>query len=115
MPKEYLSKALITGDLVRSSIKTLKQKDFSDNGSFNLLIIGGSQGAKIFSTLVPEAIRILLTKYPDTSINVIQQVQKDDQEFVRKIYDDLKVNNIILRIAHFVQNIKMYTANCTLV
>ena len=111
LPKEYLSKALITGDLVRNSIKTLKQKDFSDNGSFNLLIIGGSQGAKIFSTLVPEAIGILLEKYPDTSINVIQQVQKDDQEFVKKIYNDLKVNNII---SDFFYDIHSYYKNCNL-
>ena len=80
LPKEYLSKTLIVGDLVRSNIKTLEQKNFSDvNNTFNLLIIGGSQGAKIFSILVPEAIKILLTKYPDIRIKVTQQVQKNDQ------------------------------------
>ncbi|MFK7968532.1 MAG: undecaprenyldiphospho-muramoylpentapeptide beta-N-acetylglucosaminyltransferase [Rickettsiaceae bacterium] len=111
LPKEYLSKTLITGDLVRNSIKNLEQKSFSDNSVFNLLIIGGSQGAKVFSTLVPEAIRALLTKYPDIRINVIQQVQKDDQESVRKIYDDLKINHTI---SDFFYDIHSHYKNCHL-
>jgi UDP-N-acetylglucosamine--N-acetylmuramyl-(pentapeptide) pyrophosphoryl-undecaprenol N-acetylglucosamine transferase len=112
LPKEYLSKTLIVGDLVRSNIKTLEQKNFSDvNNTFNLLIIGGSQGAKIFSILVPEAIKILLTKYPDIRINVTQQVQKNDQNFVKKIYDDLKINNII---SDFFYDIDSHYKNCHL-
>ena len=104
LAEEYLSKTLVTGDLVRSSIKNLKQKDSFDKDSFNLLIIGGSQGAKFFSTLVPEAIRILVTKYPDTVINIIQQVHKDDQESVEKIYDDLKINYTISDFFYDIHN-----------
>ena len=40
LPKEYLNKTLIVGDLVRSNIKNLEQKNFSDvNNTFNLLIM----------------------------------------------------------------------------
>ena len=112
LPKKYLDKILITGDFVRSNIKNLKQKNSFDKKPFNLLVIGGSQGAKIFSSLVPEAIKILVTKYPETNINIIQQVQKDDQEIVKKTFDDLKINNII---ADFFYDIHKHYEYCHLV
>lgn len=111
LPQEYLSKILVTGDLVRGNIKNLKEKDFSNNSPFNLLIIGGSQGAKIFSILIPEAIKVLLKKYPDIKISVTQQVRKDDQELVRKIYDDLKIN---YTISDFFHDIQSHYENCQL-
>jgi UDP-N-acetylglucosamine--N-acetylmuramyl-(pentapeptide) pyrophosphoryl-undecaprenol N-acetylglucosamine transferase len=112
LPKKYSSKTLITGDFVRDNIKNLKQKHNFDSKPFNLLIIGGSQGAKIFSSLISDAIKILLAKYPQISINIIQQVQKSDQEFVKKTYDDLKINNVI---SDFFYDIHKCYENCQLV
>jgi UDP-N-acetylglucosamine--N-acetylmuramyl-(pentapeptide) pyrophosphoryl-undecaprenol N-acetylglucosamine transferase len=62
---------------------------------FNLLIIGGSQGASIFSELIPNAVSILLSKHPKIKLNITQQVAASDQERVRKIYDELGVKNYI--------------------
>ncbi len=112
LPQEYLAKTLVTGDFVRNNIKNLKQKHNFDSKIFNLLVFGGSQGAKIFSSLVPNAIKILLTKYPETNIKIIQQVQKDDQEIVKKTYDDLKINSVI---SDFFHDIHKHYENCQLV
>jgi UDP-N-acetylglucosamine--N-acetylmuramyl-(pentapeptide) pyrophosphoryl-undecaprenol N-acetylglucosamine transferase len=61
------------------------------NGPFRLLVVGGSQGARIMADIVPGAIerlepviwrRLILT----------QQVREEDMTRVRAIYDKLKIN-----------------------
>lgn len=71
-----------------------------ENKSFTLLIIGGSQGAKFFSTLIPQTISLLLRKHPKIKINIIQQVTKEDAFKIRKLYDDLGVTNTISDFFH---------------
>jgi UDP-N-acetylglucosamine--N-acetylmuramyl-(pentapeptide) pyrophosphoryl-undecaprenol N-acetylglucosamine transferase len=60
-------------------------------GPFRLLVVGGSQGARVMSDIVPHAIerlepalwsRLLLT----------QQVRDEDMARVRAVYDRLKIN-----------------------
>ncbi len=99
LSEKYLHKSLLIGDLVRKNIKTLKRK-LKNSKIFTILIIGGSQGAKIFSTLVPDAIKILIQNNPEIKINIIQQVPGKDQEYVKKIYDDLSINNIVSNFFH---------------
>ena len=56
------------------------------DGPFNLLVFGGSQGARVFSTLVPEAIG----KLPDAlrrRIQIVQQCRAEDLEAARARYD----------------------------
>jgi UDP-N-acetylglucosamine--N-acetylmuramyl-(pentapeptide) pyrophosphoryl-undecaprenol N-acetylglucosamine transferase len=61
------------------------------NGPLRLLVVGGSQGARVMSDIVPSAIerlepalwsRLLLT----------QQVREEDMARVRAVYDRLKIN-----------------------
>jgi UDP-N-acetylglucosamine--N-acetylmuramyl-(pentapeptide) pyrophosphoryl-undecaprenol N-acetylglucosamine transferase len=100
LPTNYSDKILITGDFVRDKIKNLPEKSSFSNKPFNLLVFGGSQGAKIFSSLVPEAIKILLTKYPETEIRIVQQVLENDKERVKKAYDNLKIQSTISDFFH---------------
>ena len=100
LPQEYLSKSIIVGDVVRKNIANLQQKDNFDEDPFNLLVIGGSQGARIFSSLIPESIKILIGNHPEIRINITQQVQVNDQETVKNIYDDLKVDNLVADFFH---------------
>jgi len=52
---------------------------------FNLLVFGGSQGARVFATLVPEAIA-LLDEDIQSRLRVIQQARDEDLEAVIERY-----------------------------
>mgnify|MGYP001145265340 CR=1 FL=1 len=91
--KSLKKKITITGDIVRSSIKKLPQKKNFNSQIFHLFIFGGSQGAKIFSSLIPEAIEILLKQHPDIQLFITQQASKDQQVELAKRYDKLGVKH----------------------
>src|ERR1700744_4468402 len=61
------------------------------NGPLRLLVVGGSQGARVMSDIVPGAIERL-----DASLHrrlvLIQQVREEDMARVRAVYDRLKLN-----------------------
>ena len=79
-------KTVYTGLPLREAILALKDAPYPDfNGTFDLLIIGGSQGAKIFSTVIPEALKSL----PDTvqkQLNITQQCRAADLDAVQQAY-----------------------------
>jgi len=60
-------------------------------GPFRLLVVGGSQGARVMSDVVPGAIERL---EPALSRRLIltQQVREEDMTRVRAVYDRLKIN-----------------------
>lgn len=97
---KYSDKLILTGDIVRGNIKSLKPKNDFRNDDFNILIFGGSQGAKIFSTLVPESIRLLLINHPNLNISITQQVSKTEQEEVEKFYKELGIKYEISEFFH---------------
>lgn len=80
-----------TGNPVRPEIIELSSKAypaFGADGALTLMVTGGSQGAAIFSRVVPEAIRLL----PDgmrRRLKLVQQVRAEDLEAVRAIYAPL--------------------------
>lgn len=81
-------KTILTGMPIRQSISALYDLPFNQpnsNGDFNLLVLGGSQGAKIFSDTVPEAIKLLSIEQ-QKRINLTQQCRKDDLENLQKKY-----------------------------
>ncbi len=84
-------KLALTGNPVRPEITELAGKTypaFGTDGALTLLVTGGSQGAGLFSRVVPEAIRLL----PDgmrRRLRVVQQVRSEDIESVRALYATL--------------------------
>lgn len=97
---KYKEQVIVTGDIVRSNIKNLPPKKTFKSQVFHILIFGGSQGAKIFSTLIPESIKLLITNHPNIHIHITQQVSKADQEEVKKIYNSLGVDSEISEFFH---------------
>lgn len=89
------TRAICTGNPVRDAVKEVAKNlytPFTDATKINLLIIGGSQGARIFSQNIPPA----LTALPDglrKRLNVTQQCRPEDLETVRSFYEgtDLSV------------------------
>ena len=60
------------------------------NGPFHLLVVGGSQGARIMSDVVPGAIERLEPALWSRLV-LTQQVREEDMTRVRTVYDRLKI------------------------
>jgi len=60
------------------------------SGAFRLLVFGGSQGARVLATLVPEAIG-LLSQDLRQRLKVVQQCRPEDIEAARQRYGELCV------------------------
>ncbi|MBF8246704.1 MAG: UDP-N-acetylglucosamine--N-acetylmuramyl-(pentapeptide) pyrophosphoryl-undecaprenol N-acetylglucosamine transferase [Rickettsia sp.] len=91
LDKKYESKAYLISPLVSS--KNIKQQKISNkqekiaSEKFTILVLGGSQGAKIFSKLVTEAITNLAA-YKD-EIFIFQQAKKEDVDSLELIYQNI--------------------------
>ena len=92
--EKNLSKVVLTGNPVRASIRAIRDMPYpelQEHGTLNLLITGGSQGAAIFSTVVPEAIAALPASYRHR-IRIDQQCRSSDLESARIVYDKIQFN-----------------------
>jgi UDP-N-acetylglucosamine--N-acetylmuramyl-(pentapeptide) pyrophosphoryl-undecaprenol N-acetylglucosamine transferase len=61
------------------------------NGPLRLLVVGGSQGARVMSDIVPPAIEKLEPALWGRLV-LTQQVREEDMARVRAVYDKLKIN-----------------------
>ncbi len=103
-----------TGNPVRDIVITAAQKPYvppAAAGPFNILIFGGSQGARFFSDSVPAA---LATYKPESraTLRIIQQARDEDVERVRKAY---AAAGIIAEVAPFFPNLPELIAQAHLV
>ncbi len=83
------SRVIWTGNPVRPEIAALANIPYhapEDNGPVNLLITGGSQGARILSEILPEAI-IRLPDDLKARLHVTQQARAEDLDQVNKTYE----------------------------
>ena len=86
-PDKYVNKINVIPALLRKKFYEVKKaQDFSEY--INLLVIGGSQRAKIFDTLVKTSIIELSKKY---SLKVFQQTNLVNFENLKKFYKDNKI------------------------
>jgi UDP-N-acetylglucosamine--N-acetylmuramyl-(pentapeptide) pyrophosphoryl-undecaprenol N-acetylglucosamine transferase len=88
IPANYAAKAKLIGNPVRSEILERAKQEGQKNRSgdrITILIVGGSQGAKVFSDKVPHA---FLKLPPDLrqKIHLVHQVQEADQERISSLY-----------------------------
>ena len=76
----------VTGNPVRPAITALSQTGYiAATDRIRLLVLGGSLGARVFSDVVPAALRLL----PDAlraRLSVVQQTRPEDLERVRAAY-----------------------------
>ena len=79
------SKIAMTGNPVRASIAELATSAYpipEHDGPLRLLIIGGSQGARVFAELVPAALTLLPPQIR-TRLSVVHQCRPEDMQQVR--------------------------------
>ncbi|MFZ4761786.1 MAG: undecaprenyldiphospho-muramoylpentapeptide beta-N-acetylglucosaminyltransferase [Alphaproteobacteria bacterium] len=103
-----------TGNPVRDAISALYQQSYTPpapEGELKLLVTGGSQGAKIFSDIVPEACS-LLPPAMRTRIKLTQQCRPEDIERVRRRYLELSMT---VDISPFFEDMDKKLANAHLV
>lgn len=83
----------VTGNPVRKEIVEigdLYYPTLGDERIFRILVIGGSQGAKIFSEVVPQAVSTL-PRASQRRLQITQQCREEDIEAVRAIYANTKI------------------------
>ena len=88
------AKAIYTGNPVRAAIRALAHlpyRDVSDTGMIHLLVIGGSQGAAIFSQIIPSAIASL-PQALRKRIRIDQQCRAGDLDVTQEAYNQLGVS-----------------------
>lgn len=85
-------KSVFVGNPVRQSIADLASESYpSMDGKINIMVVGGSQGAKVFSDVVPFAIAGLPPEL-QRKLNIIQQSRPDAVESVRDIYSKTELD-----------------------
>jgi len=84
------SKVVMTGNPVRDAVVTAASKPYaySSTDDLNVLVFGGSQGARVFSEVVPAAFQIL-DEPRRGQIRLVQQCRPEDMARVQAIYDDI--------------------------
>lgn len=98
LDKKYSKKTFLTGNPVRKEIidvGNFPYPEFKDK--LNLFVTGGSQGSRIFSIIIPQAIKMLPEEYKKM-IHIEQQCRKAEIEDVRKTY---KQENIDAEVKEF--------------
>lgn len=103
------NKIVLTGNPVRQSIQEIHniKKDFKAN-PFNLLVFGGSQGAKFFSTVIPNALKMVKQENPDLDIFIYQQATSEDVQKLKRAYKRLGIE---CEVAEFFDNMETLYLN----
>ncbi|MBT4018934.1 MAG: undecaprenyldiphospho-muramoylpentapeptide beta-N-acetylglucosaminyltransferase [Alphaproteobacteria bacterium] len=82
------AKVKVVGNPVRAAVRAVRGKPYpvpEVGGAFNILVLGGSQGATVLSDVVPVA----LSQLPDElkhRLHITQQCRPEDLDRVRQIY-----------------------------
>ncbi len=82
---------LVVGNPVRAEIKIDKQKKDKEANCINILVIGGSLGARILNQTLPSAVAKVLEK--GIKVKLVHQVGKGNKESVASEYKNLVKNN----------------------
>lgn len=114
IPARSVHKVTHTGMPVRSGVlevRDIPYPSFTDGAPFNILVLGGSQGARVLSDVIPDAIS-QLSEPLKVRIKIIQQCRPEDLEHVRGRY---KYHNINAELASFFDDVPARLAGAHLV
>lgn len=103
LPPQARDRKHVTGNPVRPPILAARARAYPDapaGGRLNLLVIGGSQGARLFGEVIPEAIAMLPAELR-RRLDVVQQAREEQVNQVRAAYAAIGAN---AEIAPFFSN-----------
>jgi len=87
------AKQILTGNPISKAFEKIGDKPYLplSKKKITLLIIGGSQGAKIFSEILPETIKLLPQKIKNR-IYIYHQCRYEDKEKITNLYKKIKID-----------------------
>ena len=88
-PIKYINKITVIPALLRKKFYDVKKAD-SINGYINLLVVGGSQGAEVFDTLIKTLILELSKRY---KLKIYQQTNLINFKELKIFYKDNNINH----------------------
>lgn len=109
IPAQWHAKTVVTGNPVRAEIAAITGYE-TPGETVNLLVTGGSQGASVFSKVVPQAVGLL----PDDlkkRLRIVQQCRAGDIAAVKHAYDAMGVS---ARLETFINDVPAQLAACHL-
>ena len=108
-PKKYTNKIILINPLLRKEFYSTKfDENLQINEQVNLLIIGGSQGAKLFDIEIKNTIIALSKRY---KLKIFQQTRISNYKILKEFY--IK-NNIDNKLFDFDENILKYIKSANL-
>jgi UDP-N-acetylglucosamine--N-acetylmuramyl-(pentapeptide) pyrophosphoryl-undecaprenol N-acetylglucosamine transferase len=113
MRPDIREKATVTGNPVRAEIAAIGTKNYTPphpEGPFKILILGGSQGAQVFSTLLPDALE-KISGENQKRLSIVQQCRAIDIAGVRHTYD---VMGIRAKLETFISDVPAQLEACHL-
>lgn len=106
------ARIVFTGNPVRPGIMPLRDLPYAaPSGTINLLVIGGSQGARILSTVIPDALGRLPAALK-ARLALAQQARPEDLERVRETH---RQNGVAAEVASFFHDVPERLARAHLV
>jgi len=90
--KKYKNKVFEVGPILNKKIIDYGEKQKNKN-VFSILVMGGSQGAKIFGDVIPDAIKSLNDQVE--KIQIYQQCVKGQQEEISNFYNRNNIKNYV--------------------
>ena len=97
LPQAAADQKRVVGNPVRSQIKAVRDKPYpelSDTGPVNILVTGGSQGARLFGEVIPAAIAAL-PQDQKSRLTVVQQAREEQVDQVRAAYREAGVRAVV--------------------
>lgn len=85
------SELVVSGCPVQEKVIKAKKAKRKNDGKFRILVLGGSQGARILSDVVPQAI-ITLPEEIKQNIVVTQQARPEDLQRVKEVYENFSID-----------------------
>ncbi len=114
VPEAVRSRVTLTGNPVRPTVIGLRRDGYealAPDGRLRLLVTGGSQGARVFSEVVPAAVAALPADQR-ARLAIVQQCRPEDIESVRSAY---RAAGVAAELATFFEDLPARLAQASLV
>ncbi len=95
--QNYRHKTTVIGNPVRDAVAAVRDLPYPiprADGPFTIFIVGGSQGATVFSNVIPVALA-LLSDTIKQRLDIMQQCRTEDIETVRETYRRAGINAVL--------------------
>ncbi|KZK94746.1 MULTISPECIES: undecaprenyldiphospho-muramoylpentapeptide beta-N-acetylglucosaminyltransferase [unclassified Pseudovibrio] len=93
LPADLAAKATMTGNPLRDNVIAVCGQTYNapeKGGAFHLLVFGGSQGARVFSQILPAALKLMAPEDREQLV-VVQQARPEDLEGLESSYREMGV------------------------